>query len=94
MWCRSCVESVPVSGAADTITNPIVMAVRCRRGINAVSPRGTLSKITAPSNRGTWKVSNPKSQPQDGVRERPDEPEPRRHLRTVSRSAREGRRVS
>ena len=63
MWCRSWAESRPVTGAAETITNPTVIAVRWSRGISFVRPRGVASKMIAPSIRGIWNVKSPTIKP-------------------------------
>ena len=61
---RSWASSRPVTGLADRITNPTVIAVRLSRGISHVSPRGALSKIIAPSRTvGSWNVSSPSTRP-------------------------------
>src|SRR4029079_14212950 len=50
-------------GSAPTVTKPTVIAVLWKRSISRVTPRGSLSKMIAPSSRGTWNVSNPTTMP-------------------------------
>ena len=61
---RSCLSRRPLTGSADRITKPTVIAVRCRRGISHVRPRGVLSKMIAPSRTvGSWNVNRPSTRP-------------------------------
>ena len=69
MWCRSWASSRLVTGWAERITNPIVIAVRWKRGRSHVRPRGARSKMIAPSPmRGSWNVAETEHETDQRVR--------------------------
>ena len=80
-WSRSCARSVPSTGSADSTTNPTVIACAVHSRASTGSGRAAAGRTRRrPSaRRGRWNVSAPSDQAEQGVRQRPDEPEPGGH---------------